>query len=115
MDNIPKVLEMLGLGDLAAHNVSPDAVEAAGMDVCARDWEDLLEGFPGYMPYRAQRACFGAAYIHVLMTDVYGIRDAGTATSFAAVDSMETHALSWALGAAVHMSLEIGALRPFAV
>ena len=123
MDNFPKVLEMLGIRSTAALTVTPEAVLQAGVRVCRQDWEHLLEAFPGYMPYRAQRACFGAAYIYVLLTDIYGMSSASASasaggrnntTSFTAVDSLGSRELSWALGAAVHMSLETGALRPFA-
>jgi hypothetical protein len=32
-----------------------------------------LSDFPGYKPYRAQRACFGATYVYLMLTDVYGL------------------------------------------
>ena len=71
MDNFPKVLEVLHLPQGVA--VSPAEIRRRALVACRRPWEALLEDFPGFMPYRAQRACFGAAYVYSMLTDVYGI------------------------------------------
>jgi hypothetical protein len=39
------------------------------------------------MPYRAQRACFGATYVYTILTDIYGVEDED-ATTFLPVDQM---------------------------
>ena len=71
MDNFPKVLEVLHLPQGIA--VSPSEIRQRALVACRRPWESLLADFPGFMPYRAQRACFGAAYVYSMLTDVYGI------------------------------------------
>ena len=49
-------------------------VHQTGQAICQISWQDLLARFPD-SNYRAQRACFGAAYIYFFMTDVYGISE----------------------------------------
>ena len=96
MDNYPKVLEVLKLnnGVLAPHEI---AVE--GRIACKRTWTDLLSDFPGFKPYRAQRACFGAAYVYLMLTDVYGLSPNDKA--FMAIENLGSMELSWTLGAAI--------------
>ena len=101
---------MLGLRHVALEGVRPSDIAAAGTEVCRLPWEKLLLKFPGFMPYRAQRACFGAAYIFALLTDVYGLGP-DVQTTFAAVESRNRYELSWALGAAVRLTLQPGALK----
>jgi hypothetical protein len=53
--------------------VSPAEIRRRALLACRRPWQDLLADHPGFMPYRAQRACFGAAYVYAILTDIYGI------------------------------------------
>ena len=46
-----------------------------GQRVCELSWEALLAHFPGYPAFRAQRACFGAAFTYFFMRDVLGIAE----------------------------------------
>mmetsp|Transcript_3643 Transcript_3643/g.3760 ORF Transcript_3643/g.3760 Transcript_3643/m.3760 type:complete len:507 (+) Transcript_3643:166-1686(+) len=122
MDNFPKLFTMLHLDTYQPENIDISVIEKRGISVCNRPWQDLLDDFPGYQEYRAQRACFGAAYIYVLMTEMYGLerkelnelnesieissyKKNNHIDLFAAVDSIGDHELSWALGAAVYLSL----------
>lgn len=114
LDNFPKVLEMLGLRDKAAVGVSPLDIALAGRAVCGQSWESLLSLFPGYPSYRAQRACFGAAYIHVLLTDLYGLQQHNHPEfSFSALETRNAYDISWTLGAAVHSSLGTNSIRRY--
>jgi len=103
MDNFPKVLEMLGLSN--KRPVSPSQIRLHGRRVCSLSWTELLGNFPGYMPYRAQRACFGASYVYAMLVDIYSL-DLDDNKSFL---PLEFHSdggeLSWALGAAVYSAL----------
>mmetsp|Transcript_31544 Transcript_31544/g.58720 ORF Transcript_31544/g.58720 Transcript_31544/m.58720 type:complete len:467 (-) Transcript_31544:47-1447(-) len=109
LDNFPKLMEMLGLvgGDLGAHAsehdamkaISPELVLAAGHEICQLPWQDLIARFPdSYPSYRAQRACFGAAYMYFLMMDVYGISELSQGEFFP-MESHNEHDLGWVLGA----------------
>jgi hypothetical protein len=56
-----------------------------GQEICQLTWQELMARFPdSYPSYRAQRACFGAAYMYFLMTDVYGISELAQGTLFVA-------------------------------
>lgn len=112
MDNFPKVLEVLRLSGNGA--VSPNEIEAMGRILCPRKWQDVLEEFPGFMPYRAQRACFGAAYIYSIITDVYGIAPDDGKTFLPIEAHGHIGELSWSIGAAVAHALEnIGDSFPY--
>ena len=131
MDNFPKILEVLGLVGQKSETVvvSRDDVAAAGRRTCARKWTEILQDFPGFMPYRAQRACFGAAYIYALMGHLYGMAtdlhiksgvDAFSTTTitkqipeFVAVDTVDSQELGWPLGAAAFAALYGEEPRPF--
>jgi hypothetical protein len=97
MDNYPKVLEILKLSDNGV--LSPLEIATAGRNACKRTWTDLLSDFPGYKPYRAQRACFGATYVYLMLTDVYGLNPNDKA--FIAIENLGNMELSWTLGAAI--------------
>ena len=58
------------------------------------------------MPYRAQRACFGATYVYSMLVDVYGIEE-DDKEAFLPIDSVGEHELSWALGAAVFSAMDL--------
>ena len=165
MDNFPKILEILSINNGSHHSpyISIDKIKKAGITVCHKRWDRLLLDFPGYMPYRAQRACFGAAYIYVVLKDIYGFENGEEISNidqlrnnmnmdnnvninsineneiyknkeegghtlqnlnlnqyklsdknvFRAIESLDKHELSWALGAAVYMSLEPDVIQPF--
>ena len=71
----------------------------SGHEICSVSWEELLSRFPSSYPaYRAQRACFGSAYIYFFMKDVYGIEDHSPGEFFP-LDSHNDLELSWVLGA----------------
>lgn len=97
MDNYPKVLEILKLTDNGV--LSPQEIAMAGRMACKRTWTDLLSDFPGFKPYRAQRACFGATYVYLMLTDVYGLNPNDKA--FMAIENLGNMELSWTLGAAI--------------
>jgi len=98
MDNYPKILEILKLSDKGV--LSPQEIAIAGKEACKRSWIDLLNDFPPGTPYyRTQRACFGAAYVYLMLTDVYGLNPNDKA--FLAIENLGTMELSWTLGAAV--------------
>jgi hypothetical protein len=111
IDNYPKVLEMLKLGGDGSA-VTPRQIKERGEVVCRTPWEAILEDFPGFMPYRAQRACFGSSFIYVLLSDLYGI-DSNTpeselvynGTIFRPINNVEKQELGWAAGAAVYSAL----------
>ena len=104
MDNYPKVLEILGIPQ--SISVPPSEIRRRAIDVCRRSWTDLLAEFPGFMPYRAQRACFGATYVYSMLVDVYGIEE-DDKEAFLPIDSVGEHELSWALGAAVFSAMDL--------
>lgn len=110
MDNYPKILEILGIPQGVA--ITPAEIKRRALEVCNRPWEELLADYPGFMPYRAQRACFGATYVYSLLIDVYGI-DEDDENAFIPVDSVGEYELSWALGAAVFsaMGLQYESMR----
>jgi len=98
MDNYPKILEILKLSDKGV--LAPQDIAIAGKEICQRSWIDLLSDFPPGLPsYRTQRACFGAAYVYLMITDVYGLNHRDKA--FLAIENLGTMELSWTLGAAV--------------
>jgi len=97
MDNYPKVLEVLKLTDNGV--IAPQEIAEEGRIACKRTWTDLLSDFPGFKPYRAQRACFGAAYVYLMLTDVYGLSPNDKA--FMAIENLGSMELSWTLGAAI--------------
>mmetsp|Transcript_10676 Transcript_10676/g.16173 ORF Transcript_10676/g.16173 Transcript_10676/m.16173 type:complete len:472 (-) Transcript_10676:11-1426(-) len=103
MDSFPKMVDVLGLSH-DPKGLSPSKLLDAGRRVCAEPWEVLLGRFPGYMPYKAQRACFAAAYMYFLLTDVYGAGhdDVGNVWP---LDQHLDHELSWVLGAAALSTL----------
>lgn len=105
LDNFPKLIEMLGLMDTkknsfdSVNKITPQSVLDAGHEICSMSWEELLSRFPSSYPaYRAQRACFGSAYIYFFMKDVYGIEDHSPGEFFP-LDSHNDLELSWVLGA----------------
>ena len=99
MDSYPKALHMLGLShDPLA--VTPALVQRHGTQICSTAWTELLHKHPGAPAYRAQRACFAAAFIHFLMTDIFGIgpHESGVLVP---LDEHIHYELSWVLGAVV--------------
>jgi hypothetical protein len=121
MDTFPKVAEMLHVplplplpsplpsppdnsssnssnsgGLLAA--LSPRLVRERGQRVCEQAWESLAAtDFPGLPHYRVQRACFGAAIMYTIMTDVYNIsmHEEG---AFWPLDKVRNSEISWTVG-----------------
>lgn len=106
MDNYPKALEILGIPQ--SISVAPSTIKQLARAVCRRPWKELLSEYPDFMPYRAQRACFGATYVYTMLVDIYGIEE-DDKEAFLPVDSVGEHELSWALGSAVFsaMNLEV--------
>lgn len=104
MDNFPKALEVLGIPQ--GISVAPSEVRRLAVMACKRPWEELLTDNPTFMPYRAQRACFGASYVYTMLVDVYGIEE-DDKEAFLPVDTVGEHELSWALGAAVFSALNM--------
>jgi GDA1/CD39 (nucleoside phosphatase) family len=106
MDNYPKALEVLGIPQ--SISVAPSTIRQLARAVCRRPWKELLAEYPDFMPYRAQRACFGATYVYTMLVDIYGIEE-DDKEAFLPVDSVGEHELSWALGSAVFsaMNLEV--------
>ena len=104
MDNYPKVLEILGVPQ--GISVPPNVIKSKAIEVCRRPWSELLAEYPGFMPYRAQRACFGATYVYSMLVDVYGIEE-DDKEAFLPIDSVGEYELSWALGAAVFSAMDL--------
>ena len=104
MDNYPKVLEILGIPQ--GVTIAPSEIRRRAILVCRRPWRELLADFPTFMPYRAQRACFGATYVYSMLVDVYGIED-DDKEAFLPVDSVGEYELSWALGAALFSAMDL--------
>lgn len=99
MDNFPKVLEVMGLrGDTG---VSPRALQAAGEAVCRTPWTELQERFPSFPAYRLQQACFGAAFVYAVATEVYRVAE-DDALSFVPTDEHRHFSVGWPLGAALY-------------
>jgi hypothetical protein len=117
LDNFPKVLEMIGFNNTldkrmeamnAIHRLalSPATIANAGITACKKKWSDLLLNFPNEPAYRAQRACYGSAFIYVMIKDIYGIPE--YSNEFVPIEEFEPYGeLGWALGAA--MALAVGA------
>lgn len=116
LDNFPKVLEVLGLLPklvpaatkgaevLAALAVAPADIADAGRAACSQPWSQLLLALPASAPsYRAHRACYGSAFIYVLLTEVYGIPP--EAAEFVPLEELDPFGeLGWALGAALALA-----------
>jgi len=116
LDNFPKVLEVLGLLPkpvpaaakgaevLAALALAPADIADAGRAACSQPWSQLLLALPADAPsYRAHRACYGAAFIYVLLTEVYGIPP--EAAEFVPLEELDPFGeLGWALGAALALA-----------
>jgi hypothetical protein len=106
MDNLPKVLEIMHLAKEA--HVSPHHIRVAGEALCRRSWPEVLHEFPTFMPYRAQRACFGAAYVYSLLTTVYGL-DEHDNTTFLPLEYHKDYTLGWPLGSAIFSAIGLSA------
>jgi hypothetical protein len=91
------------MGENELISLSPQELYDKGTTLCEKEWMELHKEFSHYMPYRAQRACFGAVYIYFLVTDVYGI-DINDSKSFSA--TQHTADVSWTLGAAFSLALK---------
>jgi len=117
LDNFPKVLEVIGLRPrfvpdgseegadvLAALALAPSSIADAGRAACLQPWSQLLLTLPaGSYAYRAHRACYGAALIYLLLTEVYGIPP--DAAEFVPLEELEPFGeLGWALGAALALA-----------
>ena len=109
MDGFAKIVHMLGLSSDDHSALTPRHISAAGHIVCSRDWEQLLREFPGFNAYRAQRACFGAAYIYTLLTGAYGLSD-DTEGEFWPLEHVGEVEISWALGAVAASTLPPGSI-----
>ncbi len=121
IDNFPKVLEVLGLKPEAGFCVgsgegekaftrlalAPVQIAVAGQHACRQTWKDLLLSMPpDTHPYRAHRACYGSAFIYVLLTEVYGMPS--SASEFVPLESVDPFGeLGWALGAAHALAVEM--------
>lgn len=97
MDNFPKVLEVLKLTGNGI--LSPQEIAVEGRIACSRSFTELSNDFPSFKVYRLQRACFGAAYVYSMLTDVYGLNPKDKA--FMAIENLGNIELSWSLGAAI--------------
>jgi hypothetical protein len=106
MDNLPKVLEIMHLAK--EEHVSPHNIRVAGEVLCRRSWTEILHEFPTFMPYRAQRACFGAAYVYSLLTTVYGL-DEQDNTTFLPLEYHKDYTLGWPLGSAIFSAIGLSA------
>jgi len=116
LDNFPKVLEVLrlpprfvpdgseGAKVLAALALAPASIADAGRTACLQPWSQLLLTLPaGAHAYRAHRACYGAAFIYLLLTEVYGIPP--DSEEFVPLEELEPFGeLGWALGAALALA-----------
>jgi hypothetical protein len=129
LDNFPKILEVLGVHTVAATHqvaglamdgsidvhdfkatlrslaISPGDIALAGRATCSQSWADILSSLaPGEPEWRAQRACYGAAFIYALLTSVYGVsHDAAEFVPLGEV--LPFGELGWALGAGVSLAL----------
>ena len=103
MDNIPKILEMLHISSDTPF--SPNSLADIGRITCLKPWEELLSEFPSHYPsYRAQRSCFGASYIYIIMTEIFGV-DPNKYNQLLPLEEYGRFTLSWPLGAVVLGSL----------
>lgn len=82
--------------------ISPEELVEKGTIVCQRNWKDLHSDFSHYMPYRSQRACFGAVFIYFLLVDIYGIGPTDN-QSFKTLGYESD--ISWTIGAAMKTAL----------
>lgn len=82
--------------------ISPAEIKTKGSVLCQRNWNDLHADFSHYMPYRAQRACFGAVFIYYLLVDIYGISE-NDLQSFKTLGYDSD--ISWTMGAAMGQAL----------
>jgi hypothetical protein len=103
MDNFPKVLEVLKLANDST--VSPAAIKEAGIKICQRSWTDILSDFPGFFPFRAHQACFGASYIYAITTELYGLDDNDT-KSFFPTDNHHSYTVGWPLGSTIYSAMK---------
>ena len=106
IDGFPKIAEVLDLsggagGDFV--NIKPDDMIEKGTLLCQRNWNDLHADFSHYMPYRSQRACFGAVFIYYLLVDVYGINRDDSKTFKTLGYEAD---ISWTFGAALKQALQ---------
>jgi hypothetical protein len=107
IDGFPKIAEILDLRDDDGNSfveVSPHDLISRGTLLCQRNWNDLHTEFSHYMPYRSQRACFGAVFIYYLLTDIYGIAE-NDRTSFKTLGYESD--ISWTIGAAMKVALSV--------
>ena len=120
LDNFPKVLEVLGLSDpnpleieegesaiiaLRKRSISPANIASAGKVACSQNWEQLLLNLPGenQPSYRAQRACYGSAFIYTLLISVYNMPE--DSQEFVPLEALTPFGeLGWALGMATLLS-----------
>eukprot|EP00981_Chlorochromonas_danica_P005631 scaffold1160_cov174-Ochromonas_danica.AAC.31 len=99
VDNFPKTLEVLGLrGD---QGVAPAVIRQAGETICKQPWPEVLARFPSFPAYRAQQACFGAAFMYAFAKDVYQVGE-HDATTFVPTDEHHHFSVGWPLGAALY-------------
>ncbi len=105
MDNFPKVLEILRLS--IDQPVTPYMIKEAGESMCQRPWLDVMDEFHHRIPeYRAQQACFGAAFIYTIATELYGLQEYDS-TSFLPTDSHHSYTIGWPLGATIFAATDI--------
>ena len=85
--------------------ISPGDIASAARVVCAQSWADILGSLaPGEPEWRAQRACYGAAFIYTLLTSVYDMpHDAAEFVPLGEVHPFGE--LGWALGAGASLAL----------
>lgn len=99
MDNFPKVLEVLKLANDST--VTPKSIKEAGIRICQTSWTDTLSEFPGFFPFRAHQACFGASFIYAITTELYGLNE-NDSTSFFPTDNHHSYTVGWPLGSTIY-------------
>lgn len=107
IDGFPKIAEILDLHDDDGDSfvdVSPHDLISRGTLLCQRNWNDLHTEYAHYLPYRSQRACFGAVFIYYLLTDIYGVaeHDLGSFKTLGYESD-----ISWTIGAAMKRALSV--------
>jgi hypothetical protein len=98
VDNFKNIMEVLGIHP--GIQVSPQDIAELGAQICMRPWEDVHRSFKSrnWKTYRSQRACFGSAYIYVILVDIYGLGLSDHV--FQTIEKVHSLEVNWALGSA---------------